>query len=305
MRLTLDALETLDAIAEQGSFARAAAVLHRVPSALTYTVHKLESDLSVKLFDRTGKRAVLTPAGLELLEKGRELLRQAEEIETRIKRVGQGWETQLTLAVDEIVPLHLLFPAIREFDLINGGTRLRFTQEILGGTWDALLDRRADLAIGAPGDPPNGEGCSSRELGSARFIFACAPQHPLAQQRKPISMAELTLHRAVVVADSSRRLAARTAGVQPGQEVLVVPTLEAKINAQAAGLGVGFVPEHLAKPWISSGKLVRRTVEMPREPVRLNLAWRNSDQGRALSWFRERILADAPLRRLLRMQLAK
>lgn len=60
MRLSLEALETLDAIAEQGSFARAAESLHRVPSALTYTVKKLESDLGVTLFDRSGQRARLT-----------------------------------------------------------------------------------------------------------------------------------------------------------------------------------------------------------------------------------------------------
>ena len=41
MRLTLEALETLDAIDEHGSFARAAEALHRVPSAVTYTVQKL------------------------------------------------------------------------------------------------------------------------------------------------------------------------------------------------------------------------------------------------------------------------
>ena len=76
MRLSFDALETLDAIASAGSFARAAERLHRVPSALTYTVNKLESDLGVAIFDRSGKRAELTPAGRELLEQGRDLLRQ-------------------------------------------------------------------------------------------------------------------------------------------------------------------------------------------------------------------------------------
>src|SRR3546814_7346906 len=51
MRLTFDALETLDAIEQQGSFAKAAEVLHRVPSAITYTVQKLASDLGVQLFE--------------------------------------------------------------------------------------------------------------------------------------------------------------------------------------------------------------------------------------------------------------
>ena len=51
MRLTLDALAVLDAIDRQGSFAAAAEELHRVPSAMTYAVQKLEADLDVLLFD--------------------------------------------------------------------------------------------------------------------------------------------------------------------------------------------------------------------------------------------------------------
>src|SRR3546814_6522984 len=88
-----------------GSFAKAAEVLHRVPSAITYTVQKLESDLGVQLFDRSGKRAKLTDAGQALVERGRSLLREAESLENCVKRVAHGWELQLTLAIDEIVPL--------------------------------------------------------------------------------------------------------------------------------------------------------------------------------------------------------
>src|SRR5688572_16021146 len=116
MRLTLDALETLSTIAEAGSFARAAERLHRVPSALTYTVNKLESDLGVTLFDRTGKRPELTAAGRELIAQGRDLVQQAEALETRVKRVAHGWETQLTIAVDEVIPLDRLFALVSEFD---------------------------------------------------------------------------------------------------------------------------------------------------------------------------------------------
>ena len=56
MRLSLDALLVIDAIDRKGSFAAAAHELHRVPSAVTYTVQKLEEDLDVLLFDRRGHR---------------------------------------------------------------------------------------------------------------------------------------------------------------------------------------------------------------------------------------------------------
>ena len=77
MRLSLDALLVIDAIDRRGSFAAAGHELHRVASAITYTVQKLEEDLDVLLFDRRGHRAKLTPAGRELLNEGRHLLRAA------------------------------------------------------------------------------------------------------------------------------------------------------------------------------------------------------------------------------------
>ena len=288
MRLSLDALETLDAIDEAGSFARAAERLHRVPSALTYTVNKLESDLGVAIFDRSGKRAELTPAGRELLEQGRDLLRQAETLERRVKRVALGWETQLTIAYDEVLPISGLFGLVREFDALGSGTRLRFTQEIFGGTWDALIDKRADLAIAAPGDAPDGFGLRSLELGRLDFVYAVAPTHPLADLPEPLPAAVIARHRSVVAADTSRRLPARSLGVQPNQDTLIVPTLAAKLEAQIAGLGVGYLPKHLVAPHVAAGRLIIKAVEEDRDSVLLRVAWRAGDDGKALAWFRDR-----------------
>src|SRR3546814_14331313 len=93
---------------------------------------KLESDLGVQLFDRSGKRAKLTDAGQALVERGRSLLREAESLENCVKRVAHGWELQLTLAIDEIVPLEPIFPLIAEFDRHGNGTRIRLTRETFG-----------------------------------------------------------------------------------------------------------------------------------------------------------------------------
>ncbi|WP_254774323.1 LysR family transcriptional regulator [Marinobacter sp. AC-23] len=88
--ITIDALKVLDAIDRKGSFAGAASVLFRVPSAISYTVHKLEEDLNVTLFDRSGHRAILTPAGHYLLEEGRTLLEAAENLAHSTRQVAQA-----------------------------------------------------------------------------------------------------------------------------------------------------------------------------------------------------------------------
>ena len=93
----------MDAIARSGSFAAAARQLGKVPSALTYNVRQLEDALDVLLFDRSSRQATLTAAGQELLDEGRRLLDQMDAVANRVKRVATGWETQLSVAVDDVV----------------------------------------------------------------------------------------------------------------------------------------------------------------------------------------------------------
>lgn len=290
MRLTLDALAVLDAIDGQGSFAAAAAELHRVPSAITYQVHKLEQDLDVCLFDRRGHRAKLTPAGRELLQEGRRLLRAAGELELRIRRVATGWETDLRIAVDTMIPFKVLYPLLDRFyrECAQEGTaptRLRMGSEVLGGTWDALLDARADLAIGAPGEVPAAGRLRVRRLGEIEMVFAVAPQHPLATLAEPLANAALQGHRIVAIADSSRVAPARSFGLLDGQDTLTVADAQAKLAAQVAGLGCGWLPRFLAAPAAAAGELVIKQIEEPLPAVPVHVAWRAERPGRALSWW--------------------
>jgi DNA-binding transcriptional LysR family regulator len=290
MQLSLDALAVIDAIDRRGSFAAAAAELDRVPSAITYSVRKLEGDLDVLLFDRRGHRAALTPAGRVLLEDGRRLLAAAAEIEHRVRRVATGWESELRIAVDTLVPFARVFPLAAAFyaDCRTRGTapcRLRFSREVLGGAWDALAEQRADLVLGAPGEPPPGGGYRMRLMAEAALVFAVAPGHPLASAEAPLSEARIAQHRAVVVTDTSRRLVPRSVGLVSGQDTLSVPDFDAKLAAQIGGLGCGFLPAFLASPSVAAGLLVVKDVEQPRLPVRAHVAWRELRPGNALSWW--------------------
>lgn len=295
MRLSLDAIATLDAIARRGSFAAAAEELHRVPSAVTYTIQKLEQDLGVRLFDRSGHRARLTTEGEELLREGRHLLRAAGEIEARVQRLARGWESEIAIAVDEIVPIERLFGLLEEFYALGTGTRVRLAEEVLAGTWEALLTGRADLVVGASGDPPGEGGCSTLSVGTARFVFVMAPRHPLAALPEPLAVEDIQTHRGISTADSARNLPPRATGLVSGQDRLTVPSLQAKAAAHVAGLGVGYLPEHLARPLLRDGRLVAREVQEPKPMAQVWIAWRPRGAGRALRWFLER-LGDEKLR---------
>lgn len=285
MPLSLESLEVLDAIERRGSFAAAAHEMGKVPSALTYVVRRLEEDLDVLLFDRRRHRAELTPAGRVLLDEGRHLLHAADDLARRVKRLASGWESDLTIAVDDLINFRALLPVIQDFYVENTATRLRFAKEVLGGSWDALMSNRADLVIGAAYEAPSTQGFQLRQLGTMPFVFAVAAHHPLASEPGPLTSTQIAKHRIVAIGDTSRNMPARTRGVLAGQDMLVVPGMRDKLEAQIRGLGCGWLPAAMAQPYIETGVLqAKETVEV-RAPVSFNVVWRTSTRGKALQWW--------------------
>lgn len=299
LKINLDALLTVDTIARRGSFAAAAKELFRVPSTISYTVTKLEEDLGVQLFERFGPRVVLTPAGEELLKEGRYLLKAAGDLEARVRRVACGWETELTIAMDSMLSPSGLLQDIGAFYEIADQTRVRVVKEELSGTWEALLDRRADLLVGAAGEGPSGGGYVSEPIGTMSFVFVVAPAHPLAAVEHPIGKAELSHHRAVSVADSARMLQARTVGLLFGQDTLTVPDMHTKYQFQRAGIGFGFLPEAWVRADIERGVFVEKVVEETKPDETLYLAWRTGEDGAALTWWKKRMRETNPIVRML------
>lgn len=283
--ISIDALRVLDAIARKGSFAAAAEEMHRVPSAISYTVHKLEEDLDVLVFDRSGHRATLTAAGHYLLEEGRQLLEAANTLARTTRRVAEGWETSVTIAVDALLPMTALFPVISTFNTLEVPVEIHLMDEVFHGPWDALHTGRADLIAGASRaiQPPGN--FDHQDIGQVPFVYAVARDHPLALETGPLSEQVLSTWPAVVAADSSRQLPAGSAGIFAQQRTLTVSSMDHKIEAQKAGLGVGWLPRPQVASALASGELVALDVATNRSPVVLCMARRRGDQGKAINWF--------------------
>jgi len=299
-RISLDSLLILDAIDRCGTFAGAGVELHKVPSTISYTVGKLEQDLGVQVFERQGPKVTLTSAGKELLKEGRYLLKAAEDLEHRVRRVACGWETELAIGMDSIFSPTALIEEITEFYKVANLTRLRFSEEALSGSWEALMDRRVDLLVAAAGAGPSGGGYSAEIIGATKFVFAVSPQHPLAAIDKPLGKAELYQYKAIAVSDSVRKMQPRTVGLIFGQDTLTLPNMRAKLEFQLAGVGFGFLPEPLARDAIEKGRLVEKQVEEPRQPEPLYLAWRSGEVGAGLKWWIEKMKAPGLMERFWR-----
>ena len=295
--LTPEALAMLQTIAKTGSFAAAARALGLVPSALTYRVRQIEDALDVLLFDRSSRQAQMTEAGAELLRESSRLLQDIDAVANRVKRVATGWEPQLTIAADGLIARPVLMELACAFFQQNPPTRVRIRDETLSGTLEALTSGQADLALGVSLEPGNTGGVQSLPLGNVSFVFAVAPHHPLAQGEGILSDDEIRQHRAIAVADSVQRGGGLTFGLLGGQDVFTVPTMQSKLDAQLRGLGSGFLPEPMARPYVETGRLVVRRMARASRLANPRYAWRSGGKpGRALQWWLDQL--QSPITRL-------
>ena len=288
LKLTLEAIEVVDAIARHGSFAAAAARLNKVPSTISYAVGKLEEQLGMLLFERNGPRVTLTAAGEEMLKEGRWLLGAASDLESRMRQIATGYESELRLVHDSLIPTEAFMGDIRAFEHLRCGTRLRIGCEALTGSWEALREGRADIVVAA-GEGPAGGGHQAVAVGSLAFAFCVAPTHPLTRLKRPVQRGDLIDCNAIVVGDTARTLSDRTVGLMAGQPRITVPSMAAKVACQVAGLGHGFLPRACIAGELSRGTLVELPTEEPRTPEAFWLAWKTGAQGQALRWWRERL----------------
>ncbi|MEX0496501.1 LysR family transcriptional regulator [Raoultella terrigena] len=290
MKPLLDVLVILDALEKEGSFAAASAKLYKTPSALSYTIHKLESDLNIQLLDRSGHRARFTPSGQLLLEKGREVLHTARELEKQAIKLHQGWENALVIAVDATFPFSLLAPLVGQFYQQHQLAQLRFSRETVSGRWEALVEGRADIVVGALSDPPALSGYGFTSLGELEHIFVVAPQHPLAQLPEPLSWRVMKRHRAIICgggwpsADDQENLAAFDF---PGLLALV-----------SAGLGWSYLPRYLAQTQLDLGELIVKEVAAHQPLYRAWIGWHEDASGLASEWWQNAVLANNAIRRI-------
>ncbi|UAN34283.1 LysR family transcriptional regulator [Enterobacter sp. JBIWA005] len=281
--LTLEALRVIDAIDRRGSFAAAANELRRVPSALSYTMQKLEEELDVLLFDRSGHRTKFTNVGRMFLERGRMLLEAADKLTADAEALARGWENHLTLVTEALVPTEALFPLVDRL-AAKANTQLSIITEVLAGVWESLDTGRADIVIASGRHLRSSSEINSRKLYSVNNIYVAAPSHPIHNEPEPLSEVTRVKYRGVAVADTARERPVLTVQLLDKQPRLTVTSLEDKRQALLAGLGVATMPYPFVEKDIAEGRLRVVSPEYSHE-VDIIMAWRRDSMGEAKSWF--------------------
>lgn len=290
--ISLDQLRTFIAAADEGSFSAAGRRLRRAQSVVSLTLANLESQLGLKLFDRSARFPVLTDHGRALLADARAVAGLADLFKAQAKSLAGGLEPELSVIADVMLPTSVFTAAVAAFQKQFPSTLLRLEVESSALVEPVLSGR---CALGVVGSwsvaPPQ---LTRERLLAVRLPIVVAPQHPLARHRKPIPMAALSAHIQLVHTDVSDR--ARGSGSVLSQRMWRLSHLGAKHAFLRAGFGFGSLPMHLVEHDLATGALVQIAIEdlAPEDQtVAMSAVYRTDNPpGPAGRWFIDRLKAE-------------
>ncbi|MEH6911526.1 MAG: LysR substrate-binding domain-containing protein [Oceanicoccus sp.] len=286
--ISIEVLETLDAIDRRGSFAKAAEELNKATSAVSYAVQKLEEQLDIALFQRQGRRSVLTPAGRLILDEGRGILELTVRLANKAKEVATGWEPRIIIGIESILPYSVFFGALNPFLKEHPSIEIDICECVLNGGWDALEQGRVDLIVGSPGPIPLQMGYRAIPIGPADLVLVIASSHELASLAD--TEAQLARLRRVVTHDTSVAGITRSAGLSSDGKKFYVQNIDQKVEAIRAGIGIGHLPRHRIQSLLDSGELV--ALGLGQVSFHENfIAWKISNKGKGLQALSRQLVA--------------
>lgn len=286
--ITIEVLETLDAIDRRGSYAKASEELNKATSAVSYAVQKLEEQLGIALFQRQGRRSVLTPAGQLILEEGRNILLATARLANSAKEVATGWEPKIRIAMESTLNTALFFQVLADFLSEHENVEIDLVESVLNGGWEALDQDRVELLIGAPGPVPLQKGFRAVAIGDSDLVPVIATAHNYAGRAQvPEALAEILPRlRRIITHDTSLLEISRSAGLgiveqsAAGQN-FYVQNMDQKVEAIVAGIGIGHVPRKRVQHYLDSGQLQELKLANISNHDYF-MAWKISNKGKGL-----------------------
>lgn len=266
--MTFDQLAVFLAIVESGSFSGAARKLGRAQSAVSYAIANLERLLELELFDRTGRKPVLTEPGRALLDEARAVSGQLDKLLARARQMREGVEPRLSLAVDPFFPVPILLAALADFRGEYPSIPVHLRTEALGAVAQLVADGVVQFGVSEPlaEFPP---GIERAPLMPVELVTVCAADHPLARLDGPLTMTQLRSHTQLVLTDRSPLTDGRDNAVV-GADNWRLADLPAKQACLLAGFGWGNMPVHMVAEDLEQGRLARLHVrEWGEEPYSL------------------------------------
>lgn len=251
--LTLDQIQLLLAVVDEGSFSGAARKLRRAQSAVTYGIQKLEDQISVAVFDRSAYRPTLTEAGRALLPRARRIAEEAAAFRDQARNLAGGLESELTIVLDSMFPMPRLVEALRVFTDKFPTVPPRIFVQSLGASAELVLNGTCMIGLLslAFSDVPD---LRRYPLLTVQLLPVVSSDHPLAAIEGPIPSDVIRRHVQLVLTDRSSLTEGRDYGVLSAQTWRLAD-LGTKHTMLLAGLGWGSMPTHLVEDDVRLGRL--------------------------------------------------
>ncbi|MFO0711895.1 MAG: LysR family transcriptional regulator [Sandaracinus sp.] len=252
MHVTLEHARAFDALARTGTLQAAARELHKSHTSILHALGALEEQTELNLLDRRGYRLKLTGAGQRVLEHCRRLLASERALVLACTEMRTGWEPSLRVVFDGIVSSAPILEAVGALVKEGAATRISVSGEFLGGVEAAFERDEADLMITVL--PPRREGLVGKRLPPIRAFLVAHRSHALARSRGALDRTALAAHVLLDVRGGDPRLELPTQGIEP-RGVISLADFEAKKRALVAGIGFGWIPEHVAERELAKKEL--------------------------------------------------
>lgn len=243
-KTTLEQWSLLEKVVEAGSFAKAAELTNRSQSSVSYNLSSLQERIGVALLVAEGRRAVLTPAGEQLLSQVKPLLKGFTYLETRAATLRSGMRTRIDLMVDSIFPRRRLFAILRQFQQRYPHTQVRLTEVLENASIDVAASE-ADIMVLTRRQDITGLG---EWLMNIDFVAVAHRDHPLFTLDAPLNDDMLRPWPLIQIADS--HTAARDTGGS-----WTFSTIDAAIEAVISQVGYGWLPEERIQTQLEQGVL--------------------------------------------------
>ncbi len=250
-RISLEQWRSFIAVVDAGGFGPAGERLHKTQSSVSYAVHRVEELLDVNLFEKQGRKSVLTPAGQTLYQRATQLVEKAEALERSAAALGSDWTPELRLAVEIIYPTWALLDSLDRFAREFPRTRVQLYETVLGGADEALFEGTVDLAV----TPHVPQGFGGTPLLPITFVAAAHPDHPLHALGRTLTLEDLADHRHLVIRDSALQRTRDSGGWLGADQRWTVSNKATQITAACMGMGFAWFPAHAIRRELETGRL--------------------------------------------------
>jgi DNA-binding transcriptional LysR family regulator len=237
-------LEVFFAVAEAGSFRRAAVMLEMSQPAVTLRVQKLEDSLGLRLFDRTTRRVSLTDAGLRLQSRSRDAMRDLRQLWLDLRDEAELKVGRVVLGAAPTVAASLLPPIIARFMSRHPGVRISLYDDFVGLVLQRLSSGAVDLAVVPDEGVPEGFDC---EVLFTEEMAIVAPRAWALPARRALSFDEFAARPFVSMPEPSaiRTTLARAfeAAGHPFAPVFEANNLRTLVGLAREGIGMSVLPQ--------------------------------------------------------------